>query len=234
MGRGLEGRIRRVRASLALCARAPLQRRHPPLCTHENMKPPVERRVTLHVPACAKTRCGSRGGSVQFDAAAPARSFNTGWKAGESSGAARRRRHRDRAVAQIRTARHAHDRRAVGQSPRVRDLFRSRRERCTPANMFSRNFTQVMGHVPWHVFRRCVARYDGDRKIKHFSCHDQFHCFAFVQLTWRESLRDIEACLKAQSSKLYHLGFRRPRIARNTMSNANSVRDWRLCWTLNR
>ena len=63
-------------------------------------------------------------------------------------------------------------------------------------------FTQVMGHVPWHVFRRCVARYDGDHKIKHFSCHDQFHCFAFAQLTWRESLRDIEACLKAQSSKL--------------------------------
>ena len=89
-------------------------------------------------------------------------------------------------------------------------------------------FTQVMGHVPWHVFRCCVARYDGDRKIKHFSCHDQFHCFAFAQLTWRESLRDIEACLKAQSSKLYHLGFRSPRIARNTMSNANSVRDWRI------
>ena len=89
-------------------------------------------------------------------------------------------------------------------------------------------FTQVMGHVPWHVFRRCVARYDGDRKIKHFSCHDQFHCFAFAQLTWRESLRDIEACLKAQSSKLYHLGFRSPGVARNTMSNANSVRDWRI------
>jgi len=85
-----------------------------------------------------------------------------------------------------------------------------------------------MGHVPWHVFRRCVARYHGDRKIKHFSCHDQFHCFAFAQLTWRESLRDIEACLKAQSSKLYHLGFRSPVIARNTMSNANSVRDWRI------
>lgn len=77
-------------------------------------------------------------------------------------------------------------------------------------------------------FRRCVARYDGDRKIKHFSCHDQFHCFAFAQLTWRESLRDIEACLKAQSSKLYHLGFRSPRIARNTLANANSVRDWRI------
>jgi Domain of unknown function (DUF4372)/Transposase DDE domain len=89
-------------------------------------------------------------------------------------------------------------------------------------------FAQVMGHVPWHVFRRCVARYDGDRKIKHFSCHDQFHCFAFAQLTWRESLRDIEACLKAQSFKLYHLGFRSPAIARNTMANANSVRDWRI------
>jgi hypothetical protein len=89
-------------------------------------------------------------------------------------------------------------------------------------------FTQVMDHLPWHVFRRCVARYDGDHKIKHFSCLDQFRCFAFAQLTWRESLRDIEACLKAQSSKLYHLGFRSPRIVRNTMSNANAVRDWRI------
>ena len=58
-------------------------------------------------------------------------------------------------------------------------------------------FTQVMDHLPWHVFRRCVARYGGDHKIKHFSCLDQFRCFAFAQLTWRESLRDIEACLKA-------------------------------------
>jgi Domain of unknown function (DUF4372)/Transposase DDE domain len=89
-------------------------------------------------------------------------------------------------------------------------------------------FSQVMDHLPWHVFRRCVARYDGDHKIKHFSCLDQFRCFAFAQLTWRESLRDIEACLGAQSSKLYHLGFRSPRITRNTMSNANAVRDWRI------
>ena len=89
-------------------------------------------------------------------------------------------------------------------------------------------FTQLMDHLPWHVFRRCVARYDGEHKIKHFSCLDQFRCFAFAQLTWRESLRDIEACLKAQSSKLYHLGFRSPRIARNTMANANAVRDWRI------
>jgi hypothetical protein len=89
-------------------------------------------------------------------------------------------------------------------------------------------FSQVMDHLPWHVFRRCVARYGGDHKIKRFSCLDQFRCFAFAQLTWRESLRDIEACLRAQSSKLYHLGFRSPRITRNTMSNANAVRDWRI------
>jgi len=89
-------------------------------------------------------------------------------------------------------------------------------------------FSQMMDHLPWHVFRRCVARYDGDRKIKHFSCHDQFRCLAFAQLTWRESLRDIEACLKAQSSKLYHLGFRAPRIARNTLAHANAGRDWRI------
>ena len=68
-------------------------------------------------------------------------------------------------------------------------------------------FAQVMDHLPWHVFRRCIARYGGDQKIKHFSCLDQFRCLAFAQLTWRESLRDIEACLRAQSSKLYHLGF---------------------------
>jgi hypothetical protein len=89
-------------------------------------------------------------------------------------------------------------------------------------------FAQVMDHLPWHVFRRCVTRYGGDHKIKHFTCIDQFRCFAFAQLTWRESLRDIEACLKAQSSKLYHLGFRAPRITRNTMSNANAIRDWRI------
>lgn len=89
-------------------------------------------------------------------------------------------------------------------------------------------FVQVMDHLPWHVFRRCVARYNGEHKIKHFSCLDQFRCFAFAQLTWRESLRDIEACLRAQSSKLYHLGFRSPRITRNTMANANAVRDWRI------
>ena len=89
-------------------------------------------------------------------------------------------------------------------------------------------FAQLMDHLPWHVFRRCVARYGGDRKIKSFSCVDQFRCLAFAQLTWRESLRDIEACLRAQSAKLYHLGFRCQQVSRNTMANANAERDWRI------
>jgi hypothetical protein len=89
-------------------------------------------------------------------------------------------------------------------------------------------FAQVMEYLPWPVFRRCVARYGGDHKIKSFSCLDQFRCLAFAQLTWRESLRDIEACLRAQSAKLYHLGFRCPQISCNTMANANAERDWRI------
>ena len=88
-------------------------------------------------------------------------------------------------------------------------------------------FSQVMAHLPLTTFRRCVARYRGEHKIKRFSCLDQYLCLAFAQLTWRESLRDIEACLRAQSSKLYHLGFRGS-IARNTLANANAVRDWRI------
>jgi hypothetical protein len=88
-------------------------------------------------------------------------------------------------------------------------------------------FAQVIQHLPLTTLRRCVARYRGDRKIKRFSCLDQYLCLAFAQLTWRESLRDIEACLRAQSSKLYHLGFRST-VARNTLANANAVRDWRM------
>src|SRR5580693_6802476 len=88
-------------------------------------------------------------------------------------------------------------------------------------------FAQVMQHLPLTTFRRCVERYDGEHKVKRFSCLDQYLCLAFAQLTWRESLRDIEACLRAQSSKLYHLGFRSA-IARNTLANANAVRDWRI------
>src|SRR5262245_4376759 len=88
-------------------------------------------------------------------------------------------------------------------------------------------FAQLMQHLPLTTFRRCVARYNGEYRIQQFSCLDQYLCLAFAQLTWRESLRDIEACLRAQSCKLYHLGFRSA-IARNTLANANAVRDWRI------
>ena len=88
-------------------------------------------------------------------------------------------------------------------------------------------FAQVMDHLPLHTFRRCVARYRGERKVKSFSCLDQYLCMAFAQLTYRESLRDIEACLRAQSNKLYHLGIRGS-VARNTLANANATRDWRM------
>ena len=88
-------------------------------------------------------------------------------------------------------------------------------------------FAQVMEHLPLTTFRRCVARYQGERKVKTFSCLDQFLSMAFAQLTYRESLRDIEACLRAQRSKLYHLGIRSV-VARNTLAHANAVRDWRI------
>lgn len=88
-------------------------------------------------------------------------------------------------------------------------------------------FAQIMTHLPLTTFRRCVARYGGEYKVKQFTCLDQFLCMAFAQLTYRESLRDIEACLRSQSSKLYHMGFRST-VARNTLSNANAMRDWRI------
>jgi hypothetical protein len=88
-------------------------------------------------------------------------------------------------------------------------------------------FAQLMEHFPLTTFRRCVIRYQGEHKVKTFSCLDQFLCMAFAQLTYRESLRDIEACLRAQRSKLYHLGIRSV-MARNTLANANMVRDWRI------
>jgi Domain of unknown function (DUF4372)/Transposase DDE domain len=88
-------------------------------------------------------------------------------------------------------------------------------------------FAQVMEHLPLSTFHRCVARYAGEHKVKRFSCLDQYLSMAFAQLTYRESLRDIEACLRAQRSKLYHLGFRSG-IARNTLANANATRDWRI------
>ena len=88
-------------------------------------------------------------------------------------------------------------------------------------------FAQIMEHLPLSTFHRCVDRYGGHHKVQRFSCLDQYLCMAFAQLTYRESLRDIEACLRAQSSKLYHMGFR-ARIARNTLANANATRDWRI------
>src|SRR5450631_991298 len=88
-------------------------------------------------------------------------------------------------------------------------------------------FAQLMRHLPLSTFRRCVAHYAGEHKVKSFSCLDQYLCMAFAQLTYRESLRDIQACLRAQSSKLYHLGIRGA-IARNTLANANATRDWRI------
>jgi hypothetical protein len=88
-------------------------------------------------------------------------------------------------------------------------------------------FAQVTGHLPLTTFRRCVARYDGDHKVKSFSCLDQYLCMAFAQLTYRESLRDIEACLRAQQSKLYHMGIP-SRVSRSTLADANESRDWRI------
>lgn len=88
-------------------------------------------------------------------------------------------------------------------------------------------FAQVMDFLPLPEFHRCADRHRGDYKVQSFSCLDQFLCLAFAQLTYRESLRDIEACLRAQQPKLYHMGFR-GRISRNTLAHANEHRDWRI------
>jgi hypothetical protein len=88
-------------------------------------------------------------------------------------------------------------------------------------------FSQVMDFLPLHQFRRCVERYRGHHKVQHFSCFDQFLSMAFAQLTFRESLRDIEACLRAVEPRLYHMGFR-SRVARSTLARANENRDWRI------
>jgi hypothetical protein len=89
-------------------------------------------------------------------------------------------------------------------------------------------FAQVMVHLPLSTFHRCVAAHRGDHKVQEFSCLDQFFAMAFAQLTTRESLRDIEVNLRAQSARLYHMGFRCKTIARNTLSNANAVRPWQI------
>lgn len=88
-------------------------------------------------------------------------------------------------------------------------------------------FSQITAHLPMYTFQRCVKRYRGNHKIKSFTCLDQYLCMAFAQITFRESLRDIEACLRAQKSKLYHMGIKST-VSRNTLANANSVRDWRI------
>jgi hypothetical protein len=88
-------------------------------------------------------------------------------------------------------------------------------------------FSQVLDHLPWYEFQKCVARYRGDYQQKSFSCWDQFLAMSFAQLTYRESLRDIEACLRSMSGKLYHAGFR-GRVARTTLADANESRDWRI------
>ena len=88
-------------------------------------------------------------------------------------------------------------------------------------------FSQLMDLLPMAEFRRCVARYGGDHKVHSFSCLDQFFCMAFAQLSYRESLRDIEACLRAVEPRLYHMGFRST-VSRNTLAHANERRDWRI------
>jgi hypothetical protein len=88
-------------------------------------------------------------------------------------------------------------------------------------------FAQLMDFLPWSSFARSVARYGGDRRVRSLTCAEQFRAMAFAQLTFRESLRDIEACLGAQPNKLYHLGFRSP-IHRSTLAEANESRDWRI------
>ena len=88
-------------------------------------------------------------------------------------------------------------------------------------------FAQVTQHLPLTTFRRCVARYGGAHKVKSFSCLDQYLCMAFAQLTYRDSLRDIEACLRAQAGKLYHMGIK-SRVSRSTLADANESRDWRI------
>jgi hypothetical protein len=88
-------------------------------------------------------------------------------------------------------------------------------------------FAQVMEFIPTYQFQLCVDRYQGNRYVKDFSCWDQFLCLAFAQLTYRTSLRDIEACLRAQQPKLYHMGFR-GRVSRATLADANETRDWRI------
>ena len=95
--------------------------------------------------------------------------------------------------------------------------------------MFSGQFvlSQLLDFIHPQQFRRCVERYGGDYKVQHFTCWQQFVCLVFAQLTWRESLRDIESCLNARTGQLYHLGLRAP-VKRSTLADALATRDWRI------
>jgi len=88
-------------------------------------------------------------------------------------------------------------------------------------------FSQLMEFIPTYEFNQCIKRYNGNYKIKKFTCREQFLCMAFAQLTYRESLRDIQACLRAAKKKLYHMGIR-SKVSRNTLAHANQIRDWRI------
>ncbi len=88
-------------------------------------------------------------------------------------------------------------------------------------------FAQLMDFLPWKTFHRIVDRYGGDQRVRTLSCAEQWRVMAFAQLTYRESLRDIEACLLAQAGKLYHMGLRSP-VSRSTLADANERRDWRI------
>jgi len=88
-------------------------------------------------------------------------------------------------------------------------------------------FSQIMDFLPKHKFRQCVNRYNGNYRTRSFSCFDQFMCMAFAQLTYRESLRDIECCLRAMHKKLYHMGIQ-GKVSRSTLAHANENRDWRI------
>ena len=88
-------------------------------------------------------------------------------------------------------------------------------------------FSQLIDFIPLPDFRRCVRRYHGNHRVKSFTCLDQFLCMTFAQLTFRESLRDIETCLRAMQPKLYHAGIR-AKVSRSTLADANETRDWRI------
>src|SRR5881398_3940724 len=88
-------------------------------------------------------------------------------------------------------------------------------------------FSELISHLPHKEFQKCVTRYGGNSHHRNLSCWDQYLAMAFAQLTYRESLRDIEACLRSVGGKLYHMGFR-GKVARSTLADANESRDWRI------